>query len=157
MTFGLFQDLYLKKHTADCGSVTEPQKHLSQPRRRGQGLCRLSSLTLLQQFGRESISRPGWTGHRGILCCMGSKLSQIAPTQLSRAWSLFAVSSHSACHLCLQPWKKVKLEPRREKNANRRILGDGWGRIQISHQSSMSPKIAQDLTEIFLILKINRR
>lgn len=83
-------------------------------------------------------------------------LTQVPLTQLARTWSLSAVSHPSACHLCLQPWKKVKLEPRREKNANRGISGDGWGRIQTSHQSSMSAKIAQNLIEIFLILKINR-
>lgn len=51
----------------------------------------------------------------------------------------------------------MKLEPRREKNTNRGTLGAGWGRIQTDQWSSMSPKIAQNLTEISLILKINER
>lgn len=117
-------------------------------------LCR----GLPQQVGHEPISADlGGLGTCSILPVAWTwMLTQISLTQLSRTWHLSPVSSPSPHHVWIQPWKKVKLEPRREKNANWGILGAGWGRIQTDQQSRMSPKVAQNLTEISLILKINK-
>lgn len=118
-------------------------------------LCR----GLPQQFGHKPIS----TGLGGLGTCSilplawAWTLTQISLTQLSRTRHLSPFSRPSACHMChiLHVCQSEALAQEREK-CKERILGAGWGRIQTDQQSSMFRKIAQNLTEISLILKINK-
>lgn len=125
--------------------------------------CADAAVCLLQGVAtavwtRALLCRSGWTGYIQHPACYPGLNAHpdFFYIALKNMASLSCVQSFSSPHVCLQPWKKVKLGSRREKSAITGILSAGWGRIQTDQRSSMSHKIAQNLTEISLILKINK-